>query len=43
MDRGTDSEFFYLPPKILHLDGDSDYLSVQEIWVTPTPFLYSMI
>lgn len=26
MDRGTDSEFFYLPPKILHLDGDSDYL-----------------
>lgn len=26
MDRGNDSEFFYLPPKILHLDGDSDYL-----------------
>lgn len=26
MDRGTDSDFFYLPPKILHLDGDSDYL-----------------
>ena len=26
MDRGADSEFFYLPPKILHLDGDSDYL-----------------
>ena len=26
MDRGNDSDFFYLPPKILHLDGDSDYL-----------------
>lgn len=26
MDRDNDSEFFYLPPKILHLDGDSDYL-----------------
>ena len=26
-DRGDKpSEFFYLPPKILHLDGDSDYL-----------------
>lgn len=24
-DRG-DSEYFYLPPKILHLDGDNDYL-----------------
>lgn len=26
MDRGNDNDFFYLPPKILHLDGDSDYL-----------------
>lgn len=26
MDRGNDSEYFYLPPKILHLDGDGDYL-----------------
>lgn len=25
-DRGDESEYFYLPPKILHLDGDSDYL-----------------
>lgn len=25
-DRGDTNEFFYLPPKILHLDGDSDYL-----------------
>ena len=24
-DRG-DSEYFYLPPRILHLDGDNDYL-----------------
>ena len=26
MDRDDSNEFFYLPPKILHLDGDSDYL-----------------
>ena len=27
MDRGEESdEYFYLPPKILHLDGDKDYL-----------------
>ena len=26
MDRGNDGEYFYLPQKILHLDGDSDYL-----------------
>ena len=28
LERGTEQDdFFYLPPKILHLDGDSDYLN----------------
>ena len=26
LDRGESEEFFYLPAKILHLDGDKDYL-----------------
>ncbi|MGN1371582.1 MAG: sporulation peptidase YabG [Candidatus Coprovivens sp.] len=26
LDRCTENDFFYLPPKILHLDGDNDYL-----------------
>ena len=26
LERCSDEEFFYLPPKILHLDGDNDYL-----------------
>ena len=26
LDRGENEEFFYLPGKILHLDGDKDYL-----------------
>ena len=26
LDRCSNEDFFYLPPKILHLDGDKDYL-----------------
>ena len=26
LDRGEDADFFYLPAKVLHLDGDKDYL-----------------
>jgi spore coat assembly protein len=26
-DRGNNDEYFYLPPRILHLDGDNDYLN----------------
>ena len=26
LERCSEEEFFYLPPKILHLDGDKDYL-----------------
>ena len=26
LERSTEDDFFYLPPKILHLDGDSEYL-----------------
>lgn len=26
LDRCSEEDFFYLPPKILHLDGDKDYL-----------------